>query len=166
MVKMSRKNKQPKTANPDVMTTLSSLVNPGEYIRYGSSEQPRGIPWGGSNCRAIVVLASSCEATSLPGIPDPISPVGEVILVRYFRQYSGSTTPRKVDDALYWTDRDGNPWSIHSKDSPDHHVNIMTSSGLSGLINDHDLPTASRGSLKEYRKASGRMDFTDPFTTE
>ena len=166
MSKMSRKNKQPKTADQTTISNLSSLVNPGEYALYGSSDPPYGIPWGGADCRAIVVAASTFKGTPLPNIPEPISPIGNVYLVRYFRAYPGSTTPRRVDDALYWVNREGNPWKIHSKDSPDHHVNIMTSTSLSGLIEDHDLPTASRGSLKEYRKAGARIDFTDPLITD
>jgi hypothetical protein len=148
------------------MTKLSSLVNPGNYIRYGSSEKPGGLPWGGANCRAIVVAASTFEATPLPDIPETNSPDGNVYLIRYFRTYPRKLIPYKVDDALYWVDRDGNPWSIHSKDSPDHHLNIMTSSDLSGLIKDHNLPTASQGSLKEYRKAGARIDFTEPFIAD
>lgn len=83
--------------------------------------------------------------------------------MRYFRIYPGSSTPRKVDDVLFWNDYGGNPWTIHSKDSPDHHFDIMSSSGLEGLVNDLDLPSASRGTLEEYRAGGAQLDFEGPF---
>jgi hypothetical protein len=163
---MAPNDKRPNDADPELLRRLSQLISQGEFVLFGSSDNPDGIPWGGEDCRAIV-LAASCVTPGSAGTPsDPLDPQGEVFLIRYFRQYPKSTTPRKADDVLFWEDPAGYCWSLHSKDSPDHHSRIMSSTDLAGLIHDLDLPSATHGTIDEYRNAGGLLDFESPFRGE
>jgi hypothetical protein len=160
---MPKKEKRPNQAQGDLLDIFAGYVNLGEYVRFGSSDVPDNIPSGGEDCRAVVLAASTMGSTSLPDIPETIAPDGKVFLVRYFRNHPQSTTPRKVDDVIYWPDVQGNTWYIHSKDSPDHHSTLMSSTDLESLITDMGLPLASKGTLEDYRGAGGFLNFEDPF---
>jgi hypothetical protein len=92
-----------------------------------------------------------------------MTPHGEVYLWRGFRTIPGDSPPRKVDDCIYYRSKDGKEWSLHSKESPDHHWYIMSGSGMAELIDDHNLPSASSGSLAGYRSRGGNLDFDKPF---
>ena len=163
---MARDSKNPAQSDPAFVSNFSGLVKPGEYALFGSSDIPQGVPWGGDQCRGVVLAASTMGPFSLRTVAEAIAPRADVYLLRYFRTYPGSAPPRKVDDALYWLDPSGNCWSLHSKDSPDHHREIMSSTGLEGLIDDMDLPAARRGTLAEYRQAGAYLDFENPFNQE
>ena len=163
---MAKKDKRPNQSDPALIGIFSQFVTPGQYVLFGSSDVPEGIPWGGDECRAVVLAASTVGLTSADGPVDPGDPYGDLYLLRYFRIYPDSPTPRKADDALYWNDVQGNCWSIHSKDSPDHHSSIMSSTDLEALIDDLDLPSARRGTLDEYREAGGFLYFESAFRTE
>ena len=160
---MPSRNKRPNQVETSLLDIFAGYVNPGEYVYFGSSNAPEEIPSGGDDFRALVLAASTMSSTSLPDIPPAIAPRSKVYLVRYFRNYPQSTTPRKVDDVLYWPDIQGHTWSIHSKESHDHHSTIMSSTDMSGLITDLDLPSASKGTLEEYRIAGAYLDFEKPF---
>jgi hypothetical protein len=161
-----RRDKKPKQANNNLLDINAGYVDPGEYIYFASSNAPNDLPFGGVDCRGLVLAASTMSSTSLPDIPSAISPESTVYLIRYFRSYPRSSTPRKVDDVLYWSDQGGHAWSIHSKDSPDHHSIIMSSTDMAGLISDLNLPSASQGVLEDYRIPGAYLSFEEPFKDE
>jgi hypothetical protein len=163
---MPRRDKKPKQTDNSLLDLYAGYVEPGEYIYYGSSNAPDDLPSGGEDCRGLVLAASTMSSTSLPNIPPAIYPEGTVYLIRYFRSYPRSTTPWKVDDVLYWSDQGGHVWTIHSKDSPDHHSTIMSSTDMAGLITDLKLPSESKGTLKDYRIPGAYLSFEEPFTDE
>jgi hypothetical protein len=162
-LRLARKSKKPKQVDGSFIGILSGYVEPGSYAYFGSSDAPVDVPSGGADCRGLVIAASTMSSTSLPNLPEAVSPANEVYLIRYFRAYPGSTTPRKVDDALYWADSNDRAWAIHSKESPDHHSTIMSSTDMAGLIGDLNLPSARCGSLDQYRIAGAYLEFEDPF---
>jgi len=161
---MARRNKKPKPIGPQIIESLKSAVPLGEYCMYSASSQlPVGVPWGGPKCQRVVVAASSHTGSEIPGLPSNLAPVGPVILWRAFRTMPGGSPPGKVDDCLYYQSGDGNTWSVHSKDSPDHHSHVMSGCGLGALIQDYNLPSASRGSISNYRSEGANLAFEKPF---
>lgn len=160
----ARKNKKPKPVDPKIIGALKNEIHLGEYCSYSASSQlPAMVPWGGSDCECVVLAASSFSGSEVPGLPSDMAPQGTVYLWRGFRTISSGSPPRKVDDCLYYHSNDGTAWSLHSKDSPDHHLYIMSGSGMGALIQDHNLPSASRGSIADYRAAGANLDFVKPF---
>jgi hypothetical protein len=148
------------------MLSVSKVVKPGQYCRYSTTELPAGIPTAGPQCQAVVVAASVVHSSDVPGLPDKMKPHGIAYLLRGFRTEAYGDPPRKVDDSIYYKSSDGRAWSLHSKDNPDHHRNILTSTDMNGLIDDWDLPTASKGPLDKYRTKGAYLSFTEPFGKE
>ena len=160
---MAHKNKKPKLIDPKIIDSLANEISPGEYCLYSTSTQiPAGVPWGSSDFQCVVVAASSYSGSQIIGLPSDIAPHGNVYLWRGFRTISGGSPPRKVDDCLYYQSSDGRAWRLHSKASPDHHWYIMSGSGLGSLIQDHNLPSASRGRIHDYRSGGANLDFEKP----
>ena len=161
---MPCKNKKPKSIDLKIIESLRNELVLGEYCRYSvSSQLPDGVPWGGPNSQCVVVAASWHNGSEIPGLPPNMSPQGNVYLWRGFRTITGDSPMRKVDDCLYYQSDDGRAWRLHSKDSPDHHWYIMSGSGLGALIQDYDLPSASRGNIADYRSEGASLDFEEPF---
>ena len=161
---MARKNKKPRSIAPSTIEPLRNEIPLGEYRLFSASSQlPAGVPWGGSSVQCVVLASSSFSGPDIPGLPSNMTPRGTVYLWRGFRTIPGGSPPRKVDDCLYYQSSDGKAWSLHSKDSPDHHCYIMSGSGLGALIQDHSLPSASRGSIADYRSEGANLDFEKPF---
>ncbi len=158
-------NKKPDPIDPELIQSMSSAIPLGDYRLFSSSGQiPSALSWGGSDCRAVVIAASAYPPDlSIPDYPCEATPRGTVFLVRRFREAPSPSPVGKVDDALYFADKDGRAWSIHSKDSPDHHKHIMSASGMSTLLQDFNLPSASRGTIEDYRKGGANLDFEAPF---
>jgi len=48
---------------------------------------------------------------------------------------------------------------MHTQGIDGHHVPIMSSSDLGGLVEDFDLPKAASGTLDEFYKETGRQPF-------
>jgi hypothetical protein len=159
-----RRNRKPKRVPAEVIQAFSEAVPNGEFRRYSASATPAGIPVAGRTCNAVVLAASTVSSSAVLGLQPGQAPAGPVFLWRGFRQSTGASSGRKVDDAIYYISQDGSGWSIHSKLSPDHHRNIMSSSGLAGFLNDHSLPVASAGTLAQYREAGGTLTFETPFS--
>lgn len=157
------KKEFPKPIDPSIITRFNILVKTGQYCLYPSSNIPAGIPTAGSDCQAVVVAASVFYESDVPGLPQSMIPSGTVYLWRGFRTKASDDPPRKVDDCLYFVNSKGQAWSVHFKDSPDHHNNILSSTDMKGLINDWDLPTTSKGQLKQYREKGALLDFKEPF---
>jgi len=161
---MAEKNKDPKQIDPSVMQALAKAVPIGDYRIYsGSTQLPPEVPWGGPDCQCVVIAASSYSGPSIPGIPTNMAPSGPVFLWRAFRIGSDGSPPHKVDDSLYYTNAAGVAWSIHSKESPDHHTGIMSGSGMSVIMHDFNIPSGSSGKIEEYRSRSAHLDFEGPF---
>jgi len=161
---MAHKNKRPKPIDSKIIESLKNEIPLGEYCMYSASSQiPAGVPWGGSDFQCVVVAASSYTGSEIPELPSDMAPHGNVYLWRGFRTIPSGARPRKVDDCLYFQSSDGRAWRLHSKDSSDHHWFIMSGSGLSSLIQDHNLPSASRGSIVNYRSEGANLNFEKPF---
>ena len=158
-----KRNRRPRPASSDTMSAFANSVPLKEFRRFDAGSLPVGIPTPGRTWQAVVVAASSMSSSAVPGLPSQMSPVGTVYLWRGFRPSSGSQSPRKVDEAVFYSAEDGTAWQLHSKESPDHHRYIMSASGLGGLIEDYSLPSASAGTLEEYRSKGARLSFEDPF---
>lgn len=159
------KNKRPNPVDSQSLQSLSNTVPLGFFSSFsGSSQAPSGLSWGGSDCKHVVVAASAYPNDFvIPDYPPEMTPNGTVFLVRRFRENLSVSPPRKVDDTLYFSDREGRGWSIHSKDAPDHHRIILSASGMSNLLQDFNLPSASSGPIADYRKGGAHLDFENPF---
>ncbi len=153
----------PRPVNAKLVRAISSYVEPETYRLFASSEKPADIPDAGPKTQAVVVAASQLSSSAVPGLPRVMTPSGVVILVRSFRSDSSGVPPRKVDDSLYYESSNGLAWRLHSKGSSDHHLNIVTSTGLAGLMHDFNMPQQSSGTLDQYQTAGGNLDFTGPF---
>jgi hypothetical protein len=162
---MTTKNKLPTSIDRRIIVSLDTAVPMGERRQYSDSSQlPPDVSWGGPDCQCVVIAASSYSGPNPPGVPSSRapSPGGPVYLVRRFRSGSGGSPIHKVDDSLYYPNGNG-AWSVHSKDSPDHHRQIMSGSGLNSIVRDFGLPSGSSGTIEEYRSAGGHLDFDEPF---
>lgn len=153
----------PKPASSSTIEAFQKLVRRGEFCLFASFDVPPDIPKAGSNCQAVVVAASVMHSSDVPGLTPPLTPSGTVFLWRGFRTQTSGSPSRKVDDCLYYQSSDGKAWSLHSKASTDHHRNILTSTGMKGLIDDWDLPSLPKGTLDQYRSAGGNLSFFKPF---
>jgi hypothetical protein len=161
---MTQNNPNPKSIDQQAIQAFARAVSVGEYRLFSApTELPAGIPWGGPDCQCVVVAASAYSGPGTSSIPPDTAPSGDVYLWRSFRIGQGGSPPHKADDCLYYTDSDGNSWRVHSKDSPDHHKGIMSGSGMSAISNDFYLPSASSGTLDEYRAKGAHLDFENPF---
>lgn len=161
---MSYKDKKPKQIRSNVLQSLPEEVPIGEYRLYSASSRlPADVPWGGPEFQCVVVAASSFSGSEIPNLPSGMTPKGTVYLWRGFRTIPGGSPPRKVDDCLYYRNGDGVAWSLHSKDSPDHHKHIMSGSGLGNLLQDYNLPSTSAGYIANYISKGADLDFKKPF---
>jgi len=157
-------SKLPKQVDPGVIQSFAEAVPLGEYRMYSASGQlPASVSWAGLTCQAVVIAASAYSRENLPESLSKITPSGHVYLCRAFRADPDASPHWNVDDSLYFTDRRGSAWMIHSKSSPDHFKHIVSGSGLGDLIRDYNLPSASTGRLDEYRLYGARLDFEEPF---
>ena len=159
-----RRNRRPRPASSETMNAFANAVPLGEYRRFEPNSLPQGIPTPGRAWQAVVIAASTISSSAVPGLPGNMSPDGPLYLWRGFRPSSGSSLPRKVDEAIFFRGQDGTAWQLHSKESPDHHRHIMSSSGLGGLIEDYDLPSASAGTVSEYRADGASLSFEGPLS--
>jgi hypothetical protein len=160
---MSGKSKQPKQSDAKTIESLRHAVSPGRFHRYDEPSQlPAGLSWAGPECQAIVAAASSFSGSTISTLTAGQSPYGDVRLVRSFRADPHSRL-WKTDDQVYYCSADGMPWTLHSKDSPDHHRAILTGSALLDLLHDHSLSTTASGTLDEYRFGGAHLIFEDPF---
>ncbi len=161
---MNGKEKSPKPVEPARVDALSEAVPFGEYRLYsGSPLLPSGVPWGGSDCRFVVVAASTYCGGSISGLNPSMTPTGPVFLWRAYRIGPSGSPPYKVDDCLYYSGPDGTTWSIHSKDAPDHHNAIMSGSGMNNIAEAFGLPSASAGKIDKFREGGANLDFEQPF---
>jgi len=161
---MDEKNKDPKPITWAILESLAEAVPTGEYRLYSASPQlPSGVPWGGSDCQCVVIAGSAYSGPSITGIPPSMAPNVPVYFWLSFRLGPGVSPPHKVDDCLYYTNRNGLAFSLHSKDSPDHHTGIMSGSGLGPIMYDFNLPSGSSGKISEYRSGGAHLDFEGPF---
>jgi hypothetical protein len=157
-------SKSSKFINSQVIQSLANAVPLGQYRCLSASTQlPSGISWGGSDCKCIVIAASSYNGSTIPNLPSQMIPSGNIYLVREFRSGPEGSPPHKVDDCLYYTNNEGTPWRVHSKESPDHHTGIMSASSFAEIAHEFNLPPASSGTLAEYRSAGAHLDFEQPF---
>ncbi len=157
-------DKNPKPVEPARLEPFGRAVPFGEYRLYsGSAQLPSGIPWGGPDCRFVVVAASSYSGGSISGLEPSMTPSGSVYLWRAYRVGPSGSPPYKVDDCLYYNGPVGDAWSIHSKDAPDHHTTIMSGSGMGYIAHAFGLPSGSAGKIGEFREAGGYLDFEEPF---
>src|SRR5512138_2508786 len=109
---MTRKNKNPKSVDPQEIHALARAVPVGEYRLFSASaELPSGIHWGGSDCQCVVIAASAYSGPSIPSIPPDMAPSEHVYLWRSFRIGQDGSLPHKADDCLYYTNSDGDAWS-------------------------------------------------------
>ena len=146
---MSRKSKQPKLCDAKTIESLRHAVSAGKFHRYDEPSQlPAELSWAGPECQAMVVAASSFSESTISTLTPVQNPQGEIWLVRSFRADPHSRL-WKTDDQVYYCSADGKPWTLHSKDSPDHHRAILAGSALSDLLHDHSLPTAASGTLDQ-----------------
>lgn len=161
---MADKNKEPKLVDRSLIGEFENAVPMGEYRLYANSAQlPSGIPWGGSDCQCVVIAASSYSSPPTLGVPSQMTPIGPIYLWRAFRYGPNGSSPYKVDDCLYYINSDDVALRIHSKAAPDHHIKVMSSSGLSTLMGNFNLPSGSSGKIDEYRAGSAYLDFEKPF---
>ena len=161
---MNDDDKNPKPVEPTRLEPFASAVPFGEYRLYsGSAQIPSGIPWGGRDCRFVVVAASSYSGGSISGLNPIMTPSGSVFLWRAYRVGPSGSPPYKVDDCLYYNSPEGGAWSIHSKDAPDHHTMIMAASGMGNIAHTFGLPAASAGQISEFREAGAYLNFEAPF---
>lgn len=152
--------KRPQQVKSETIQALRSAVPPGEYRLYSTSSQlPPEVPWAGPDCQCVVLAASSYDGPDVPGLPSSMTPGGDVYLWRAFRADPTGSPHWNADDSLYYVGRTGSPWMIHSKDLPDHYQAIMSGSGLAGLVEDYRLPSASSGTLAQYRKKGAHLNF-------
>jgi hypothetical protein len=87
-----------------------------------------------------------------------MTPSGNVYLLQYFRAYSGGPKS-KMDTCLYYLSGEDRAWQMHSKDSPEHHRDIVSGSGMVKISLDRNMPSASSGTLGEYRVGGADLDF-------
>ncbi|RJX17699.1 MAG: hypothetical protein C4570_07800 [Ammonifex sp.] len=153
---------KPRKIEPVVFDAFQSAVEPGHYRLYPSSEVPPGISCGGPDCEAVIVAASTFDGSKVTGLGPACTPEGTVYLWMGLRTMPLGSPPRKSDYSIYFKGRDGVPRSLHSKSSTDHHNQILTSTGLDGLVSDWRLPAAPEGTLKDYRD-SKKLSFYEPF---
>lgn len=168
---MSSKNKKPKSSKLHIIKALSEAVQPGEYQMFSGSSQfssvfGGSVPWGGPDCQSVLIAASTWDEGSFPGLPFEETPSGNVYLWKSFRAYPGSPIS-KADVCLYYTNSDGEPWQIHSKPKrSDHWEEIISGSGMAEIARDRKMPSASRGTLFEYRARGAYLDFEKPLKDE
>jgi hypothetical protein len=161
---MNERNNNPRLIEPARLEALGNAVPFGEYRLYsGSTQLPSGVPWGGSDCRFVVVAASSYSGESISGLNPSMTPSGSIYLWRAYRIGPSGSPPYKVDDCLYYSGPEGETWSMHSKDAPDHHTAIMSASGMDSIAHVFGLPPASAGKIGEFRDAGAYLDFEQPF---
>jgi len=156
-------DKRPKLIKPEILQVLKNTVPPGEYRMYSASAGlPGSISWSGSDCQCVVVAASSYNGSDIPHLPSEMTPSGNLYLVRSFRADPGGSPHWNVHDSLYYADSKDRAWRLHSKDTPDHYMAIISGSGMAELIRDYALPSASSGTLAEYRAGGAHLDFESP----
>ena len=157
-------DKRPRQTKPEIIQALRSAVPLAEYRLYPASSQlPPGVPWAGPDCRCVVLAASSCNELDVPDLPSSMTPGEAIYLWRAFRADPTGSRHWNADDSLYYVARTGRPWMIHSKESPDHYQAIMSGSGMAELAEDYHLPSASSGTLLQYRKKGAHLDFEELF---
>lgn len=163
-LQMDEKNKDPKPITPAIIGSLVGAIPTGEYRLYSASSLlPPDVPWGGPDCQCVVIAGSAYSGPPITGISPNMAPSGPVYLWRAFRLGPGGSPPHKADDCLYYTNSNGDAFSLHSKDSPDHHTGIMAGSGLGPIIYDFNLPSGSSGKISEYKSGGAHLDFEGPF---
>ena len=160
---MSSNQERPKQIDDGILQIFAGYVQPGEFQLFPSTDMPGDIPLAGTDCQAVVIAALNIYSSDVPGLPANMTPDGTVYLWRGFRTDKEGDPPRKVDEALYFASSEGIAWTLHSKESSDHHRDIMSSTDMSGLTDDWDLPSLWRGTLGDYRIAGAHLDFFGPF---
>ena len=161
---MNDKDGAPKLVDRAKLDSFGGAVPFGEYRLYsGSSQLPFGIPWGGSDCKYVMVAASAYSGGSISGLSSGMTPKGAVYLWRAYRIGPSGSPPYKVDDCLYYTGPEETAWSLHSKDAPDHHKTIMSGSDMNGIAQAYGLPSASAGRIGAFRESGAHLDFEQPF---
>ena len=156
---MNDRNKKPTLVNCKIVEALSSIVPVGEYRVFSDlSQLPREIPSGGSDCQGVILAASTYDGANVPDLLSSMTPNGDVYLLQYFRTYPGGTKS-KMDTCLYYLSDELKAWRLHSKDTPSHHENIISGSGMGEICWDRHIPSASSGTLHEYRAAGVDLDF-------
>ncbi len=139
--------------DPNIISALRQEILQGEYRLYMSPSQlPPGLTWGGSQFDCSVWAASSLGGSNAANQPSFLQPQGEIYLWQGYRSSTGGSSPHKTDYCLYWQDASGNAWSDHSKSASEHHNNLVSTSGLEGLIRDNRLPSASAGKTASFVK--------------
>lgn len=124
------------------------------------------VPWGGPDCQGVPIAASTWDEDSLSDLSSRWKPRGNVYLWKSFRSYPGSSMS-KTDVCLYYIDSDGEPRQIHSKPTgSDHWETILSGSGMAEIARDRNMPSASRGTLSNYRAMGAHPDFEEPFEDE
>jgi hypothetical protein len=150
---MEDMRRKPRRIRPEEFDAFQKVVEPGRYRLCPSSEVPPGISPGGPDCEAVLFAASTFDNSKVTGLDPECIPEGVVYLIKYLRTMPKESPPRKTDCRLVFRNRAGTPLGLHSKNSTDHHNQILTSTGLDGLVSDWGLPTAPEGTLEEYRRA-------------
>jgi hypothetical protein len=127
-------------ADPNVFSAFGREIQPGEVVIFtAASLMPSGIPWGGRDCQAVAIGASSTG-----GSP--------IYIWQAYRPSQDFSQPHKTDVARYYPDGRGRVFSQHIKPAGFHHNHNVTQTGLAGLAKDNHLPTAvSAMSVAEFR---------------
>jgi hypothetical protein len=147
------------------VSAFSSTVPVGEYRWYTCESQlPKDIPWGGLDCRGIMIAASSYSAELSSSLPYEKKAAGPVFLWRAFRKgQSGTDLIAKNDQALCYTNGDNEACWVHSKKSPDHHNGVIAGTAFSDIAIVNHIPSAPGGTLEELRAEGATADFEGPF---
>lgn len=140
---MAKRSRKP-TSYLDI---FSQYVNENEYAWWSSSDVPDDIPKAGPDWQATLVFGFQLDSSAFIDLNQEVHPEpgGIAYFMRTFRTIPGGNPPRKSDDAIYYPTVIGDVQRVYSSTSTDHHNEMMSSSGLNGLIHDWPIPQERRG---------------------
>ncbi len=144
--------KRPRPAKPETLEALKHSVGVGNWRKYQSQDElPDGVPWAGTDCKAVLVAASTYDAGCTVTLHPAPEPGGPVFYHRSWRADAQGKPHWNEYDTLYFKSGDGQSWMVNSRDSPDHYKEITSGCAMDDLLRDYSLPAAASGTLGELR---------------
>jgi hypothetical protein len=159
----SMKNR-PRTYDISSLENLRSVVQDHQFIRI---DDPNQLPAeitnpAGEKYRSTILASSGYEPEKGKDVGD-YEPSGTVILIRLIRYCEHDGNPHfNVDSRVLWSDSAGRAWQASYTGDPDHYEAVITGTDLPAAGATYRLPKSPRGTLDEFTKTGGYLDFKGP----